>query len=120
MEDYIKNLLTNACTGFPIIILNTPNPTTGDNYPCVTFDLYLERGSKFGNGVAEEETGSCQVDIWYKVKNTAIKNVINNIKTALKNEKYFTYPQKENMYESDTKIFHTYFTFNYLLLESED
>lgn len=112
MEDRIKALLENAITGIPVI--DKPFP---DIFPCVTFHLYMENGLLFGGGSATEETVSCQVDIWYKVKNDSIKAEIKKIKQAIASQKYCTYPQMGYMYETNTKIHHTYFAFECLEME---
>lgn len=112
VEDKIKQLLDNA-SNIKVIDEALPNV-----FPCITFHLYGEDGALFGGGRATEETVSCQVDIWYKVKKDSVKLEINKIKQALKNQKYFTYPQKGYIYETNNKIHHTYFTFN--CLETEE
>jgi len=113
VETKVKNILDGATT-IPVIELEVPNI-----FPCVTFHFYNENGSLFGAGTATEETASCQVDIWSKVKTDAVKLAIKSIKQAIISEKYFSYPTMENTYETATKIFHTYINFE-LIKEREE
>lgn len=112
VEAKIKSILDDATT---IPVLEKAFPEV---WPSITFHLYGEDGALFGGGLATEETVSCQVDIWYKAKNDSVKSEIKKIKSALKNQKYFTYPQKGYIYETNNKIHHTYFTFE--CLETEE
>lgn len=114
MEDKVFNLLKGATT------LNVlKEAATGITPPYVTFHFYNDGGALFGSGTATEEGASCQVDIWYKVRNDAVKSAITSLKQAIKNEKYFSYPTIEGNYETNTKIYHTYITFD-LIKESEE
>lgn len=107
MEEKIKNLLKTV-KGIPVIDDVLPSR---ENYPCITFHLYQENGLLFGSGDAEETGASCQVDVWYKVKNELIKNKINEIKQVIVNTQYFSYPTKDTYFEKDTKIWHTFYNF---------
>ena len=112
METKVKNILDTATT---ILVIDEALP---DIFPCVTFHLYSEGGSLFGSGTATEESASCQVDIWYKIKTEAVKMAISDIKRAITNERYFSFPQMESTFETVTKIYHTYINFE-LIKESE-
>lgn len=113
MEDKIKSLLESATT---IKVLESASP---DIFPSITFHIYNEDGALFGGGKATEERASCQVDIWYKVKNSAVKIAINSIKQAIITERQFTHPSKETMFENDKGIYHTHMNFEFIL-ESEE
>lgn len=115
MEDKIKDFLEQATTA-QVLEYGKSLPNI---WPCVTFHLYNESGALFGSGTATEEGASCQVDIWYKVKNDAVKSAIASLKQAIKNERYFSYPTMETSYETNTKIYHTYINFD-LIKESEE
>lgn len=115
METKVENILKAAVIGTNVPVINKDYP---DVWPCITFHFYNENGALFGAGTATEEGASCQVDIWYNVKTDEVKLAVKNIKNALVKEKYFTYPTKESVYETDKKIYHTYFLFD--LIESEE
>lgn len=114
MEDKIKTLLESLNTG--IIVLEDALP---NNFPCITFHFYNETGTLFGSGTATEEGANCQVDIWYKVKTNKVKSAVKAIKQAIINERYLSYPTKETIFETATKIYHTYFNFE-IINESEE
>ena len=115
MEDKIQALLKNTVDESILPVLEKAYP---DIFPSITFHLYNEGGALFGSGNATEESASCQIDIWYKVKKDNIKAEINKIKQAIINEKYFSHPTKETVIETGTKIYHTYIIFE--LLETEE
>jgi hypothetical protein len=115
MEDRIKEFLETAISKeIPVLADSLPGANT-----CITFHFFNEGGAVFGGGKATLEKASCQVDIWYQVKNDKIKRVISNLKNALKSERTFSYPVKDYIYEPDKRMHHTYFTFELIKKESE-
>jgi hypothetical protein len=114
MEERIKLFLENATTLRPIII---DEGTAKNVFPCITLHFYNENGALFGGGNATEETASCQIDFWYKVKSPDVTNTISEVKEKIKNERTFSFPKKETLIETDTKLYHTYLTFD-LIKES--
>jgi hypothetical protein len=107
MEDRIMEFLKAATTLRPIIF----DEGQGKNiFPCITFHFYNESGAIFGAGKAVEEIAGCQIDFWYKSKTEAVKQSIIAVKQAIVNDTTFTHPNKEHVFETDTKIYHTYFT----------
>jgi hypothetical protein len=110
MEERIIALLTNDF--IPVL-----EDTESDIFPCITFHFYNEDGALYAGGNATEETASCQIDFWYKAKTPVVMNAITVIKKAIMNKKTFSFPKKESLYETDTKIHHTYLTFD-LIKES--
>ncbi len=113
MEDKVFDILKGATT---VPVIKEAYPSI---FPCLTFHFYNDGGALFGSGTATEEGASCQVDIWYKVKNESVKSAITSLKQAIKNERYFAYPRCETTYETNTKIYHTYINFD-LIKESEE
>lgn len=108
MDDRIEEILKIATTLRPIIF----DEGQGKNiFPCITFHFYNETGAVYGSGKAVEETAGCQIDFWYKAKTEAVKQAIADVKQAIVNETKFTHPEKGHLFETDTKIYHTYFTF---------
>jgi hypothetical protein len=112
VEEKIYNILDGAST-IPVLKTGTP-----DVIPCVTFHFFNENAPLMGGGNAAEEGASCQVDIWYKVKEDKVTSTVKAIHTALKAEKTFTYPIGDEIYGSENKVWHKYFTFE-LIKESE-
>jgi hypothetical protein len=112
VEDRIKEFLEGATTLRPIIY---DEGQAKNIWPCITFHFYADEGAVFASGKAEIETVNCQVDFWYKAKTSSkygeIKDRIQEVKQAIVNEKTFTHPKKGHMLETDTKIYHTYLTF---------
>jgi hypothetical protein len=116
MEDRIMDFLEAATTLQPIIF----DEGQGKNiFPCITYHFFTDSGAVFGSGKATEEVASCQVDFWYKVKTNAIKEAISSVKQAIVNETTFTQPDKQHLFENDTKIYHTYLTFQLIKKEGE-
>lgn len=109
MEDRIMQILKGATTLRPIL---SDEGQAKDNFPCITFHFYMEKGEVFGGGKIKTETASCQIDFWYKVKTETVEQAIKAVKQALAEETTFTYPEKDYIFEADKKIHHTYFTFN--------
>lgn len=112
MEDRIMDFLKDATTLRPIVF---DEGQAKDIWPCITFHFFSDSGAVYGSGKAEIETASCQVDFWYKKKTSdkygQINDRIQEVKQAIVNETTFTHPDKEHIFETDTKIYHTYFTF---------
>lgn len=116
METKVKDILKNGTVGLKIPVIDEALPNA---FPCITFHFYNENGALFGAGTATEESASCQVDIWYKIKTDDVKLAIKGIKQAIVNERYFGYPRKETTQETNTKIYHTHINFE-LIQESEE
>lgn len=115
MTDKIKAMLESAVNkAMPVREDALP-----DVFPCITFHIYNESGSVFGAGKVTEETAMCQIDIWYKTKTALVETAIKNIKQAIINTNSFSHPRKEYDYETDKKIHHTYFNFEFIV-ESEE
>jgi len=115
MENKIETFLKSLNLKTPVLDLPFPNI-----YPCITYHIYMENGALFGAGTATEKGAMCQADIWYKAKNSAVKREIDSVEKAIKNEKYFSYPSKGMDYETNTKIYHTYFNFELINESGED
>jgi hypothetical protein len=116
MENRIMEFLEVATNLRPILF----DEGQGKNvFPCITYHFYSDEGAVFGSGKAEIEKASCQVDFWYKVKSEEIKQAITAVKQAIVNETTFTHPVKEHIFETDKKIYHTYFTFELIKKEGE-
>lgn len=110
MEERMIALLTNEF--IPVL-----EDTETDIFPCITFHFYNETGAVFGCGKATEETASCQVDFWYHTKDSQITEAIKVITNKIKNDNKMSYPKKETVFEKDTRLYHTYVTFD-LIKES--
>ncbi|MDF2609048.1 MAG: hypothetical protein K0R92_522 [Lachnospiraceae bacterium] len=116
MEERIKTFIETAISNNTIPVL--PDAVPGI-IPCVTFHFYYDGGAVYGSGVPTEETASCQIDFWYYVKSSEILKAIKDTKQAIISEKTFSNPIKDNLFENDKKLHHTYFTFE-LIKESEE
>ncbi len=116
MEDRIKAFIEDCTTLRPVKF----DEGQGKNiFPCITFHFFSDTGAVFGSGKAGIEVTSCQVDFWYKAKTEEIKQAIAAIKQAIVNETTFTHPEKGHLFETDNKIYHTYFTFQLIKKEGE-
>jgi hypothetical protein len=119
MEEKLKALLETAVTVNGIKTIPVLDEPARDLFACITFHFYNETGSVYGAGKATEETASAQVDFWYSTKTDVVKNAIKAVKTAITNEKYYSWPVKESLFDTTAKKYHTYFTFD-LIKESEE
>ena len=114
MEEAIKSMLEKATKGTGVKVLTEPLP---DVFPSITFHLYGESGSLYAKGKATEETVNCQIDVWYKAKKESVKAAIKSIKSAIVEGNYYTHPTITTVYETGTKLYHTYLEFECVVSE---
>lgn len=84
-------------------------------FPSLTYHFFNELPALHGDGEINNETVSCQVDIWSKGDYTDIKK---QVKSAMK-DAGFLFSRASDDYEDAIKIYHCVLVFNFYY-ESEE
>jgi hypothetical protein len=115
MEERIKAFIETAINN-TIPVLSDALPGV---FPSITYHFYNDGGGEFGGGIPTERMASCQIDFWYDKKTPVITEAIKNLISAVINEKTFSNPIRDGLFESDKKKYHDYITFDLIKKESE-
>lgn len=102
--------------GYPTIWQE--RPTT---FPGITYHFFGESGELYGDGNIQNESVSCQIDIWVE-KNANTVSDYNRIKKEVKSamkEAGFLFSSATDSYEDEVKLYHCVLIFNFYY-ESEE